>query len=99
VTAITFRDDDGNEWTLVWRRPEGPLREATAEDLSLAGYTPSAENAEVQRLLMACAKRTRELEALRALETRLRSATDQITHPLREDLAPLLKAIDEARKG
>lgn len=68
------------------------------DDLARAGYTPSAENGEVQRLCLEAAKRTRELKALRDLETRLRAAPARMPYPLRDDVLALLKAIDEARK-
>lgn len=105
---IVFTDEQGNEFCLrtfpghtgkhgeFWRYGEG--RDATPDDLARAGYTPSAENGEVQRLCLESAKRTRELKALRALETRLRAAPARMPYPLRDDVLALLEAIDEARK-
>lgn len=101
--TIKFTDGEGNEWTLQAEQSEEGrggclIRSATPDDLARAGYTPSAENAEVQRLCLESAKRTRELKALRDLETRLRAAPARMPYPLRDDVLALLEAIDEARK-
>jgi hypothetical protein len=40
----------------------------------------------------------RELVALWSLEQHLRRASDRMPYPLRDEVAALLKAIDEARK-
>lgn len=92
--AITFTDGEGRFHVL---RVDDESN-ATPDDLARAGYTPSAENGEVQRLCLEAAKRTRELKALRDLETRLRAAPARMPYPLRDDVLALLEAIDEARK-
>lgn len=92
--AITFTDGEGRFHVL---RVDDESN-ATPDDLARAGYTPSAENGEVQRLCLESAKRTRELKALRDLETRLRAAPARMPYPLRDDVLALLEAIDEARK-
>jgi hypothetical protein len=103
---ITFTDEHGNEWTLQAeqseRAPGGCLiRAATPDDLARAGYTPSAENTDVQRLCLEAAKRTRELDALRAIEQHVRTGrclhSSPTPGPTCETCA-LLAAVEEARK-
>lgn len=92
--AITFTDGEGRFHVL---RVDDESN-ATPDDLARAGYTPSAENVEVQRLCLEAAKRTRELEALRAIEHRLRNSRAIIPYPMRDQLIELLAAVEEARK-
>lgn len=101
--TIKFTDGEGNEWTLQAEQSEEGrggclIRSATPDDLARAGYTPSAENGEVQRLCLEAAKRTRELKALRAIEHRLRNSRAIIPYPMRDQLIELLAAVEEARK-
>ena len=95
--AITFTDGEGNTWKLIAAGLEwDDSANVTPADLALAGYTPSAENVEVQRLCLEAAKRTRELEALRDLERHIRSKLTDDPRLIR--ILGLLEAIDEARK-
>lgn len=98
---ITFRDDEGREWTLIKARvvPGEELfpdqQDATPDDLAGAGYVQLDEyNALLQRT--GFVSPGRELEALRALAKHVR--TQAVSGYWHATLIDLLEAVDEARE-
>jgi len=99
---ITFRDDEGREWSLRAEQSEHEpggclIRDVTPDDLASAKYVHvDAYNWLLHRAgFVASAK---ELEALRALEELVRAKFSLTAWAIGGDLGDLLKAIDEARE-
>lgn len=99
---ITFRDDEGREWTVIKARmvPGEELfpdqQDATPDDLARAGYV-QADQYNVLLHRAGFVTSTRELEALRTLAKHVR--TQAVSGYWHATLIDLLEAVDEAREN
>jgi hypothetical protein len=106
---ITFRDENGREWSLRAEQSEHEdggclIRDATPDDLSRAGYSERFAEELKSKVAdlseRALRRQEAEIEALRALAEHVRAygSLDR-WEAYCEVTQALLKAIDEAREG